>query len=155
MTPLERSQLQKRILESARAAVPGGRPTNIEVANAAGCDRTEIPRFEHGERKMDLDEIIALADRFGGEAVLAPIAELFGLHVVPAEAVGDANGRELSRNAALLTQGSAMFSVAVQEAISDGRLTDDEAEELERRQLALIADARRLCLRRVRAGRVA
>lgn len=153
MTPFERAQIQKRVLESIRASVPSGRPTNGSIAEAAGCDRSEITRFEAGERKLDLDEVIGLCDRYGADAVLGPIAEMFGFQVASAESAEPAG--DIARSAAHLTASSASYSVAVHEALADGLLTEDEADSLERRKMELHAETRRMCLRRVRAGRVA
>lgn len=154
MTPIERSVLQKQLIASILASKPD-RPMKKDIAAAAGCDPADIAKFEHGQRRLDIDEIMALAEEYGGEAVLGPLAAVFGFHIVPGEVLGSHSAPEVARQAAHLTQSSASFSVAIHEAMADGTLTSDEAEDLERRKMELHADTRRMCLRRVRTGRVA
>jgi transcriptional regulator with XRE-family HTH domain len=88
MTPTERGELQRAILNGARS-VPSGKPTQAKVASVMGFDRTEYGRFEAGLRKLDLDEIVAACEdpELGGPlAILAPLCERFGLRVEPMEA---------------------------------------------------------------------
>jgi hypothetical protein len=104
MTPTERSALQKAILDAARSA-PSGRASQTALGNKMGCDRSEVSRFETGTRRMDLDEVVALCDDdelAGAAAILAPLAERFGLMLV-AKPTAEKGGRDLLRQAASLS----------------------------------------------------
>ena len=109
MTPTKRAILQKSLLDAMRAAAGPDRPSNGELADEMGCDRTEISRFENGSRRLDVDELVAGMEAYDcAEAVLGVLAARFGLRVVPDVAarpveVGVPQIAELSARAASLT----------------------------------------------------
>jgi hypothetical protein len=123
MTPSERGPLQKLILDGARD-VPGARPTQAKVAEVMGFGDTEYRRFERGDRKLDIDEIYAACEHHelgGAAAVLAPLADRFGLMLVtqPTAARG---GRDLLRQAAGLSGCVGALGASIADA------TDPESE---------------------------
>ena len=152
MSPTERAEVQGRLLSAVKASVEGGRPSNTELGDTMHCDRSEVSRFERGERRMDLDELEALADRYGADAVYGSLLLRHGRRLVVLEAPGTVL-RELPRASSRVTRSAAELGDAIAEALSDGRVTDEEAEDLQRRIDGLAAEAARLCSRRVRAGR--
>lgn len=104
MTPTERGILQKATLDGARAVL-GSKPTQTALGNKLGCDRSELSRFESGSRRMDLDEIVATCEdeELGGAAaILAPLADRFGLMLVT-RPTSERGGRDLLRQAASLS----------------------------------------------------
>lgn len=154
MSPNERAKVQSSILDAVRASVPGGRPSQGEIAAAAGCDRTEIGRFAGGSRVMDLDELEALADTYGAEVVYGAILASRGLAVAPVDAAPSAL-RELSRATARITRAAAELGEAAADAVADGVADEEEAAALETLTRSLEALTRRVTMRRVRPGRVA
>lgn len=148
MTPKERSEVQGAILASVRAASQGGRPSNTALADAAGCDRSEISRFESGERRMDLDEIEGLADLVDPAAVYAPLVGRHGLRLV-SETAGGLSLKELPRASARVAAAAAELSASLAEALEDGRLTAEESDDLQRQLDHLQTRVHRLCVRRV------
>lgn len=109
MTPTKRANLQKDILDAMRTAAGEDRPSNGELADNLGCDRTEICRFENGSRRIDLDELVAGMEAYDCAAeVLGILAARYKLRVVPdvaaaPVAVGVTEIADLSQRAASLT----------------------------------------------------
>lgn len=146
MTPRERGTVQAEIIASVRAASEGGRPSNTALADAAGCDRSEITRFESGERRIDLDELEGLADLVGGAAVYAPVLRRHGFRLVSEKAAHPV--KDLPRLAARVAAGAAELSASLAEALEDGRLSDEEAADLQRQLDQLQARVHLLAIRR-------
>lgn len=154
MTPSERGRTQTEILAAIRASAPDGRPSNREIGATIGCDPSEVGRFEKGERRMDLDEIDAAAERWGADAVLGPLAARHGRRLVPDDTV-ETPARDLRRAAMRVTQLGAELSMTVDEALADGVLDEAEVEAINALMTQLAAATRRACLRGVQRGRVA
>lgn len=132
MTPTTRATLQKAILDALRAAAGEDRPSNGELADTIGCDRTEISRFEKGERRMDLDEVVAGCEAYGDEAaaaVLGILAARFKLRVVP-DVEGEAEGTPRVPAVAELSQRAANLTLGFIEAEQDGRIDLRERQKL-------------------------
>lgn len=146
MTPIERATLHSAVLTSIRSADPAGRPTNTRIGDVAGCDRSEISRFENGTRRIDLDELVALADVFGAAAVFGPIVERFGCRVV-VDPVAEAERGPRAPAVAELGTRVAGLTLAVLTAEADGRIDARERESLAH---ALDGIARRVA--QLRAG---
>ncbi len=98
MTRDERELLQREIIDAAR--VDGERPSYSALAECMDTHKSEVGRFRSGERKLDLDELVALADRYGVD-VLVPLVRRFDGRVVPAESSADL-GDPLSATFAVL-----------------------------------------------------
>lgn len=64
------------------------RPSQRAMADVIGVDKSEVSRFRHGERRMDLDELHALGEEYGVE-VLAPLVEDLGGRIVPGDNLSD------------------------------------------------------------------
>ena len=142
MTRSERAHLQSALLDSVRAASVD-RPTNVELARVAGCDRTELSRFESGERRIDLDELVALGEVYGPEAVLQPLAERLGGRVV----LGPVSPQEHGDPLLLSIDGGGQL-VELQRSIGraqqDGSIDEGEAADCHRQIDALVAHLRRV-----------
>lgn len=141
MTRPERHAIQSAVLDAARTAGDDGRPTDRELADVMACDRSEVTRFGAGERRMDLDEVIALADRYGVD-VLAPVVALIGGRIVPADVIAD-HGDPLS----MTFDGSAHLvelQRTVARAQQDNRIDPGEAADIHRQVEQLTRQLRRV-----------
>lgn len=119
--------LQESILDACKAvALSRGErmPTDRMLADVAGVDASILSHWRAGRREIGLAEIVRLGDRYGDQ-VLAGLAERFGKATRPARS-------EALPLAVLATASTAQFTATVQAALADGRITDEEAEDLER-----------------------
>ena len=123
------------------ARVGGERPSYSILAESLCCDKSEVGRFRSGERRMDLDELVDLTDRYGVE-VLAPLVERVGGRIVPAEDLRD-HGDPLT-----LAFDGAQHLVELQRTIaraqSDNRIDTGEAADIHRQIDALSHQLRRV-----------
>lgn len=135
--PTALASLQERILDGCKAAglAAGKMPTDRELADVAGVDASIVSHWRRGRREMGLAELVRLGDRYG-EAALLPLRERFG------DAVRVARADALPA-AIAATADAAGFTAAVQAALVDGKITDDEAADLERRHGQAVADLNR------------
>lgn len=128
MTKAHLSDLQGRILDACKAAemaVSRRMPTDRELADVAGVDASLVCRWRSGSREVGLAELDRLAARFGADAVYAP---LLARHQAATPAPALAMARSASVRATLET---ASFAASIDDALADGRITDEEAEGLQ------------------------
>lgn len=144
MTPRRLAALQSTILDRIKSADPTW--TDAALADAMGCDRSIVSRYRSGERKMHVDELAGLLAAGADPAlVLAPLAAIGGARVEAVEVEPTADGLQLQ--AAKLVALGAEFCAAVAIAEADGKITHDEAADLDRRHQQLLAETRRMALR--------
>lgn len=150
----ERAAAQTAIILALQASRPGDRPSQRDIARVIGCDPSDVSRFKDGERTIDVDELDLAAEEWGVDAAYGPLLARHGARVV-VEPVEVPRPRELPRAAAHLARLAAEHTDFVHEMLADGLITEDEANAHNARVTVLLSDSRRLCLRRVRPGRVA
>jgi len=139
MTKAHLSDLQGRILDACKAAEMAASrrmPTDRELADVAGVDASLVCRWRSGSREVGLAELDRLAARFGAAAVYAP---LMARHEAPA-AVLLTTARSASVRA---TASMAGFSASLEEALTDGQLSEQEVEGLEMQAAQAEAQLRR------------
>jgi len=140
MTKAHLSDLQGRILDACKAAEMAASrrmPTDRELADVAGVDASLVCRWRSGSREVGLAELDRLASRFGAAAVYAP---LMARHEAPAAAVLLTTARSASVRATATMAG---FSASLEEALTDGQLTEEEVEGLEMQAAQAEAQLRR------------
>lgn len=128
MTKAHLSDLQGAILDACKAAEMAAArrmPTDRELADIAGVDASLVCRWRSGSREVGLAELDRLSARFGTDAVYAP---LLARHQVATPAPALSVARSASVRATLET---ASFGASIDDALSDGRITDKEAEGLQ------------------------
>lgn len=138
MTPHTRGALVERICDAIKAAHPGT-PARA-IAAAAGCAPSDLSRFKAGERKMDVDELVALVDEYGAVAVLGPIAARTQCDVVAREAAP----MPVLAGSAQLVEASAGLLGEAYSALADNHLSPAERESLLRRLQGVQATVARL-----------
>lgn len=119
--------------------------TNAELALAMGCDRSEVSRFDSGERAMDVPELAGLVRRFGAVAALSALAAIGGATVTSSTV----EATPLKPAAIGMVGDAASLLASVHAKLADGVLTGTEGAELESELTALIrrAEGMRAALR--------
>jgi len=125
MTPARLAALQEGVLDSIKRAHPG--TTDNAISAAAGVDRTQVSKWRAGVREMGLSELVGMVAAFGAPAVLGPIAGLEHADVVDrqAPAAVDPVGASIE-----VCGRAALLAGVMRQALSDGRLTREEREQL-------------------------
>lgn len=126
MTTARLATLQSRILDGIKAQ--DATLTDAALAKAMGCDRSDVSRFRHGERKMDIEELAGLlAEGCDPKLVLGGLAAIGGAHLEldePAPAV------DLRTAAISAVVASGNTASGVNQALADGRIDPREALRL-------------------------
>ena len=147
MTPSAKAALQSRMLDRIKTTSPGSPPTDTEIAAVAGVDRSLVSKWRSGEREIGVSELLNLAAAYGGVVVLQPFADAGDCEVVPRERPTGCSDLRVMAGQTVL--GAAEFNVSVQAALADGRVTDEEAADLQRRADLLVSDLYRMRSRAV------
>lgn len=132
MRPADLSHLTERILDRCKCARPGAPPTDRQIADAIGVDKSLVSRYRSGGRKLPLDELAALVQEFGAQAVLGPLAELDGSEVRPLATAPVLAGNSPVTAAVRASAEVARFAADVEAALRDGLVSDEEADALQR-----------------------
>jgi hypothetical protein len=112
----------------ARLLVAGA--TKGQIAEHAGVDATMISKWiaDSGDRReMTFDAVRRLADVYGWDVVVGPLAAAAGWQFsrLDAEATPDARGTSIE-----LVSASAELAATVNRALADGRLDEDERRSI-------------------------
>jgi transcriptional regulator with XRE-family HTH domain len=133
MSPRRIAAIQSATLEAVKAASGADKPpTDAEVALAAGVDRTLVSKWRTGDREIGLADLVGLVEAFGAGVVLRSLASADDCDVVRRPEPGFRPESRILAAADLADEASSL-TAAVARAEADGRVTDSEVDDLERR----------------------